>query len=92
MNTGIQHAYNLAWKLALVLDGAPPVALLDSYESERRPVGMDVVARTRAASEAYGTEHVSPCFTIGPALSPKSMASATRVSSFVPMVTLAGAD
>jgi 2-polyprenyl-6-methoxyphenol hydroxylase-like FAD-dependent oxidoreductase len=56
MNTGIQDAYNLAWKLALVLDGAAPVALLDSYESERRPVGMDVVARTRAASENYGKE------------------------------------
>lgn len=56
MNTGIQDAYNLAWKLALVLEGAAPVALLDSYESERRPVGSDVVARTRAASETYGKE------------------------------------
>jgi FAD binding domain len=56
MNTGIQDAYNLAWKLALVLDSAAPVALLESYESERRPVGMDVVARTRAASETYGKE------------------------------------
>jgi hypothetical protein len=56
MNTGIQDAYNLAWKLALVLDGAAPEALLDSYEAERRPVGADVVARTRAASENYGKE------------------------------------
>ena len=56
MNTGIQDAYNLAWKLALVLDGAAPEALLDSYEAERRPVGADVVARTRAASESYGKE------------------------------------
>jgi 2-polyprenyl-6-methoxyphenol hydroxylase-like FAD-dependent oxidoreductase len=56
MNTGIQDAYNLAWKLALVVNDAAPVALLDSYESERRPVGMDVVARTRAASENYGKE------------------------------------
>jgi 2-polyprenyl-6-methoxyphenol hydroxylase-like FAD-dependent oxidoreductase len=56
MNTGIQDAYNLAWKLALVLDGAAPEALLDSYEAERRPVGADVVARTRAASETYGKE------------------------------------
>jgi 2-polyprenyl-6-methoxyphenol hydroxylase-like FAD-dependent oxidoreductase len=38
MNTGIQDAYNLAWKLALVLDAAAPEALLDSYEAERRPV------------------------------------------------------
>jgi 2-polyprenyl-6-methoxyphenol hydroxylase-like FAD-dependent oxidoreductase len=56
MNTGIQDAYNLAWKLALVLKGAGPEALLDSYEAERRPVGADVVARTRAASERYGRE------------------------------------
>lgn len=56
MNTGIQDAYNLAWKLALVLDGAAPEALLDSYEAERRPVGADVVVRTRAASENYGKE------------------------------------
>ena len=55
MNTGIQDAYNLAWKLALVCPvGA--ATLLDSYEAERRPVGADVVARTRAASEGYGSE------------------------------------
>ncbi|MEJ0019177.1 MAG: FAD-dependent monooxygenase [Acetobacteraceae bacterium] len=56
MNTGIQDAYNLAWKLALVLRDAAPAALLDSYEAERRPVGADVVARTRAATESYGRE------------------------------------
>ncbi len=56
MNTGIQDAYNLAWKLASVLAGAAPAALLDSYESERRPVGADVVARTRAATETFGRE------------------------------------
>jgi hypothetical protein len=56
MNTGIQDAYNLAWKLALVLRGAAPEALLDSYAAERQPVGAEVVARTRAASEGYGRE------------------------------------
>jgi 2-polyprenyl-6-methoxyphenol hydroxylase-like FAD-dependent oxidoreductase len=56
MNTGIQDAYNLAWKLALVLQGAATEALLDSYQAERRPVGADVIARTRAASEGYGRE------------------------------------
>ncbi|MFE7358284.1 FAD-dependent monooxygenase [Streptomyces sp. NPDC057543] len=38
MNTGIQDAHNLAWKLAAVLRGGAPDALLDSYEGERRPV------------------------------------------------------
>ena len=54
MNTGIQDAYNLAWKLALVVQGAAPESLLDSYEAERRPVGADVVARTRAAAMNFG--------------------------------------
>ena len=37
-NTGIHDAQNLAWKLALVLRGAAPPTLLDSYDAERRPV------------------------------------------------------
>lgn len=56
MNTGIQDAYNLAWKLALVLAGRAPAALLDSYEAERRPVGAEVVARTLAATQNFGRE------------------------------------
>lgn len=39
MNTGIQDAINLAWKLALVERGQAPSSLLDSYDEERRPVG-----------------------------------------------------
>ncbi len=54
MNTGIQDSYNLAWKMALVLHGKASPQLLDTYESERRPVGADVIARTRAASEKLG--------------------------------------
>lgn len=46
MNTGIQDAYNLAWKLALVLKGAATPALLDTYEAERRPVAEGVIAQT----------------------------------------------
>jgi 2-polyprenyl-6-methoxyphenol hydroxylase-like FAD-dependent oxidoreductase len=38
MNTGIQDAFNLAWKLALVHRGAADPRLLDSYEAERRPI------------------------------------------------------
>ncbi|MCX4680599.1 FAD-dependent monooxygenase [Streptomyces sp. NBC_01433] len=45
LNTGVQDAHNLAWKLALVLDGAADDALLDTYESERRPVARRVVER-----------------------------------------------
>jgi 2,4-dichlorophenol 6-monooxygenase len=38
LNTGIQDAHNLAWKLAEVLAGRASDALLDTYESERHPV------------------------------------------------------
>jgi 2-polyprenyl-6-methoxyphenol hydroxylase-like FAD-dependent oxidoreductase len=52
MNTGIQDACNLAWKLALALDGSAHPRLLDSYDAERRPVGEEVVGRTvRHATE-----------------------------------------
>ena len=37
-NTGVQDAHNLAWKLARVLEGTAPAALLSTYEAERRPV------------------------------------------------------
>jgi putative polyketide hydroxylase len=40
MNTGIHDAHNLAWKLAAVLQGWATSSLLETYESERRPVGL----------------------------------------------------
>ena len=44
MNCGLQDAYNLAWKLALVHHGAATTTLLDSYEAERRPVAELIAA------------------------------------------------
>jgi 2-polyprenyl-6-methoxyphenol hydroxylase-like FAD-dependent oxidoreductase len=46
MNTGIQDAYNLAWKLALVERGIADVSLLDSYDAERHPVGVQLLKTT----------------------------------------------
>jgi 2-polyprenyl-6-methoxyphenol hydroxylase-like FAD-dependent oxidoreductase len=46
MNTGLQDAYNLAWKLALVIKGQADVALLDSYEKERIPVAQRLLRTT----------------------------------------------
>jgi hypothetical protein len=51
MNTGIQDACNLAWKLALVSAGKGRDALLDTYETERRPVAEDVLTNTRLLTE-----------------------------------------
>lgn len=46
MNTGIQDAYNLGWKLALVIQGKAPGNLLDTYEEERLPVARAVLNQT----------------------------------------------
>ncbi len=49
MNTGLQDAYNLAWKLALVVTGRADDALLDTYEAERMPVAQRLLATTDRA-------------------------------------------
>ncbi|HLX82041.1 MAG TPA: FAD-dependent monooxygenase, partial [Burkholderiales bacterium] len=46
MNTGLQDAYNLGWKLALVSDGKADARLLDSYEEERIPVARRLLETT----------------------------------------------
>jgi 2-polyprenyl-6-methoxyphenol hydroxylase-like FAD-dependent oxidoreductase len=46
LNTGIQDAYNLAWKLALVLRGAAAPELLDTYNAERRPIAARILKMT----------------------------------------------
>jgi 2-polyprenyl-6-methoxyphenol hydroxylase-like FAD-dependent oxidoreductase len=49
MNSGIQDAYNLGWKLALVISEKSPPSLIDSYEAERRPVGQAIIESGDAA-------------------------------------------
>jgi 2-polyprenyl-6-methoxyphenol hydroxylase-like FAD-dependent oxidoreductase len=53
MNTGLQDAYNLAWKLALDIKGLAQPDLLESYNAERQPVGQAVVSRTRQRSLSF---------------------------------------
>jgi 2-polyprenyl-6-methoxyphenol hydroxylase-like FAD-dependent oxidoreductase len=52
MNTGIQDAWNLGWKLALVSRGAADARLLDSYQAERWPVGHFLL---RYTDRIFGT-------------------------------------
>jgi 2-polyprenyl-6-methoxyphenol hydroxylase-like FAD-dependent oxidoreductase len=52
MNSGMQDAYNLGWKLALVCHGHCSDALLDSYHAERRPVADKVMASGDDAESA----------------------------------------
>ncbi|WSQ11411.1 FAD-dependent oxidoreductase [Streptomyces sp. NBC_01231] len=43
LNTSVQDAYNLGWKLGAVLRDGAPAALLDTYEEERRPVAAEML-------------------------------------------------
>ena len=52
MNTGMQDVFNLAWKLALVIDGAAKPSLLDSYSKERSAVGDRVLKNASQMTDA----------------------------------------
>ncbi|MEV7884699.1 rifampin monooxygenase [Streptomyces sp. NPDC002817] len=56
LNLGIQDAFNLGWKLAAEVSGRAPEGLLDSYESERRPVAAAVLDNTRVQSLLISTD------------------------------------
>lgn len=51
LNTGVQDATNLGWKLAQVVRGVSPESLLDTYEAERHPVAARVLKTTLAQTE-----------------------------------------
>lgn len=52
-NTGIHDAHNLAWKLALVTQGVAPPDLLNTYDSERRPIAEATLAQALARLGAW---------------------------------------
>jgi 2-polyprenyl-6-methoxyphenol hydroxylase-like FAD-dependent oxidoreductase len=56
MNTGLQDAYNLAWKLALVVQGRADATLLDSYAQERMPVAQRLLETTDRAFQLVASE------------------------------------
>ena len=57
MNTGLQDAYNLAWKLALVVKGRANAGLLDTYEAERIPVARRLLSTTDRAFMLIVSDH-----------------------------------
>jgi putative polyketide hydroxylase len=64
-NTGVQDAFNLAWKIAHVLDGRAGAELVDTYSVERQPVGRLTIeqAYTRyvlRTAPYLGTDHIQP--------------------------------
>jgi 2-polyprenyl-6-methoxyphenol hydroxylase-like FAD-dependent oxidoreductase len=79
MNTGIQDAANLGWKLAQTLRGAADPALLDTYEPERAPVGRAVLRFTDRA------------FTVATSTNPVVRLARTRLApALVPLAARAG--
>jgi len=56
LNTGVQDAMNLGWKLAQVVDGTSPESLLDSYHAERHPVAARVLHNTMAQTALMRTD------------------------------------
>ena len=53
-NTSIQDAFNLAWKLAVVVKGQATPALLDSYSKERAPIARQIVTRANQSIAEFG--------------------------------------
>lgn len=56
LNLGVQDAFNLGWKLAAAIDGWAPEGLLDTYHTERHPVGARVLDNTRAQIAMLGSD------------------------------------
>ena len=56
LNTGVQDAVNLGWKLAQVVEGRSPQSLLDTYQAERHPVAARVLRNTMAQVALSGTD------------------------------------
>lgn len=57
MNTGLQDAFNLAWKLSLVEQGVARPAILDSYHAERHAVGIDLLRNTDRMAQVAMLRH-----------------------------------
>jgi hypothetical protein len=55
-NLGLQDSFNLGWKLAAEINGWAPDNLLDTYETERRPVAADVLENTKAQMALMATD------------------------------------
>jgi 2-polyprenyl-6-methoxyphenol hydroxylase-like FAD-dependent oxidoreductase len=73
MNTGIQDAVNLGWKLAYAVDDGSCSELLGSYERERKPVARRVLAMTHLIFFGEASTHPLPSFvrgTLAPLLAP----------------------
>lgn len=97
MNTGIQDAYNLGWKLACVTRGAD-AALLDSYESERLPVAAWMLGlssklyQVMAEKQGFGQRRDSETLQLGINYRTSDLAQDLRAASGAPADRLQAGD
>ncbi|MFI2237394.1 FAD-dependent monooxygenase [Streptomyces chrestomyceticus] len=93
MNTGLQDAANLSWKLAAVLRGDAPDSLLDSYDAERHPVGKTVLrssgtliraAQLRSAPARALRASVAGLLNLTPPLADRALAQVSGVGISYP--------
>ncbi|MFF3343641.1 FAD-dependent monooxygenase [Streptomyces flavidovirens] len=89
MNTGIQDAHNVVWKLVHVLNGTAGEALLDTYETERRPVALanaeqSVINAERVARTGALFADPSSLLDIENDQSPDGAAMRARIAAAIP--------
>ena len=96
-NTAVEDAVNLGWKLASVLRGAAPEALLDSYEAERRPLAQRNIAYAQRFADSVGLFAATPLLEDASAAGDAERARATqhlqahvRLEFNIPGVTFGG--
>lgn len=78
-NTAVGDAVNLGWKLAAVVKGQAHPALLESYEQERRPIGLRNTAYARAFADSVGLFEVTPALEADGATGEQLRAQASEV-------------
>ncbi|MDR7093474.1 FAD-dependent monooxygenase [Hydrogenophaga laconesensis] len=78
-NTAVGDAVNLGWKLAAVLKGQATPALLDTYEQERRPIGLRNTAYAREFADSVGLFEVTPALEADDAIGAQLRVQASEV-------------
>ncbi|TLD04902.1 uncharacterized protein PgNI_09783 [Pyricularia grisea] len=91
MNAGLQDAINLGWKLSAVLRGAADESLLDTYEEERRPIGLELLRTTDNMFRFFATTNRFLIWLralIGPWLPPLLVGTQARRRRFFKWITM----
>ena len=96
-NTAVEDAVNLGWKLAAVLRGTSPPALLDSYETERKPLAIRNTGYARHFADSVGLfparevlEEESDAGAIARRLAAEHLNAHVRLEFNIPGVTFGG--